>query len=209
VRKEYWFSLLILVACVLLLDYTSSAEISVERHDFSGFPRHILEMTATERPLSAPVLKTLGLSDYLSRDYLAEGRPPVNLYVGFYESQRTGATYHSPKNCLPGSGWQMVETGTVSMASPQGATRVNEIVIQRGTNKQVVVYWYQDRGRVIASEYAAKVYMVWDAATRHRTDGSLVRVIVPVVDGDERSAHEVARLFAEEVAQRLPEYLPG
>ncbi len=208
-RKEFWISLVILVAGVFLIDYTSTAEVSVSRARFASFPKQILGMTSEGRPLSASVLRELGLTDYLSRQYVSKDRLSANLYIGFYESQRTGATYHSPKNCLPGSGWQMIDTGTVEIATPKGPAAVNEIVIQKATDKQVVVYWYHDRGRVIASEYAAKIYMVWDAATRHRTDGALVRVIVPVSGGDVQAARTAARTFATEVMGLLPKYLPG
>jgi EpsI family protein len=209
VRKEFWFSLWILIAGVLLLDYTSSAEVSVDRTRFADFPHQVMGMDSESRPLSSLVLRELGLTDYLSRFYQGEGHPDTDLYVGFYASQRTGATYHSPKNCLPGSGWQMVDVGSATISSPEGPVEVNEIVIQKGTDKQVVVYWYHDRGRVIASEYLAKIYMVWDAATRQRTDGALVRVTVRVTQDGEQAARQGARAFAEQTLAELPPYLPG
>lgn len=207
--RSVWMSVAILLGGLLLLDYTSSAEVRVAREALSLFPGQVLGLRAEERHLAAPVLRELRLTDYLSRTYWADGRPPVDLYIGFYESQRTGATYHSPKNCLPGSGWQMVDTGAVNLPAPNGPATVNEIVIQKATDRQVVVYWYHDRGRVIASEYMAKLYMVWDAASRHRTDGALVRVIVPVGAGGEQAARDAARAFAAGVLGLLPGYLPG
>ena len=209
-RRELWISLLLLIGAGFLLEYTATAEVRVERQEFARFPEHVGGRNAVADPISTPVLKTLALSDYLSRNYVAEGLPSVNLYIGFYASQRTGATYHSPKNCLPGGGWQMVDTGDSVIPGPDGTpVVVNEIVIQRALDKQVVLYWYHDRGRVVASEYLAKIYMVWDAATRHRTDGALVRVIVPVTGGDEQHARDTARGFATEVMNQLPAYLPG
>jgi len=209
VRKEFWLSLLILIGGALLLDYTASAEVGVSRTSFDHFPAQVLGMDSELRPLSTPVLRALGLTDYLSRYYRASDGNGTDFYVGFYASQRNGATYHSPKNCLPGSGWQMVDVGRANIATPGGTASVNEIVIQKGTDKQVVVYWYHDRGRIIASEYMAKIYMVWDAASRHRTDGALVRITVSVGDDGEQAARDKARVFAERAVTLLPEFLPG
>jgi EpsI family protein len=134
---------------------------------------------------------------------------PVWLYVGYYGSQRTGATYHSPKNCLPGGGWQFKSTETVTGAVPGApATAINRVVIEKGFDRQLILYWYQDRGRVVASEYAAKGYLIWDATTRNRTDGALVRISTPVV-GSEEEAYRHALDFLRVAWAPLLRHLPG
>ena len=133
---------------------------------------------------------------------------PVLLYVGYYKSQRTGATYHSPKNCLPGAGWQFVRSDyvTVPLQGTSGVT-INQVLIQKGLDQQVILYWYQDRGRVIASEYWAKAYMIWDAITMNRTDGSLVRISIPVVNSpDEAAAQGLS--FLRDLWPTLLDYMP-
>ncbi len=134
---------------------------------------------------------------------------PVWLYVGFYQSQRTGATYHSPKNCLPGAGWQFMKSDIIPLAMPdQTSISVNKVLIQKGLEKQVILYWYHDRGRVIASEYWAKGYLVWDAMTKNRSDGSLVRISVPVKDGTVEEAFDQGVVFLHDLWPKLLEFMP-
>lgn len=134
---------------------------------------------------------------------------PVALYVGYYQSQRTGATYHSPKNCLPGSGWQFMESAQVPIRIPDGPqVTINKVLIQKGLDKQVILYWYQDRGRIIASEYWAKAYLIWDAITRNRTDGALVRISVPVERSNEQAFVQAVE-FMREIFPRLHNNLPS
>jgi len=154
---------------------------------------------AQEQPLAVEVVKVLGVSDYVNRIYFRPPNLPVQLYVGYYATQRTGDTMHSPKNCLPGAGWDPIFSGYVTISLPSARQIVvNEYVIQKDLNKQMVWYWYQGRGRVIASEYAGKFWMVTDAISRNRTDGALVRLITPMNDGEAK-----ARMRLTEFAQAL------
>jgi EpsI family protein len=166
-----------------------------------------------ELGMEQSVLDILKLSDYMMRVYVPsqEGQSrvtPLWLYVGYYQSQRTGSTYHSPKNCLPGSGWQFVETDQVVVpASDTTSILINKVLIQKGLDKQIILYWYQDRGRVIASEYWAKGYMIWDAMTQNRTDGSLVRISVPVTTTPD-DAYQYGLSFLRDAWPLLLEYMP-
>ena len=131
------------------------------------------------------------------------------MYVGYYASQRTGDTIHSPKNCLPGAGWDPVQSGYIKISIPGGRQIVvNEYVIQQGLDKQLVFYWYQGRGRVIASEYSGKFWMVADAISRNRTDGALVRLVTPMNDGE---VHARARLvsFTQLLFPQLESIIPN
>jgi EpsI family protein len=138
-----------------------------------------------------------------------QGAAPVWLYVGYYGSQRTGSTYHSPKNCLPGAGWTFKSSEPVTGVIP-GARRatVNKVVIEKGFDRQLILYWYQDRGRVVASEYDAKAYLIWDALTKNRTDGALVRISTLVV-GSEEDAYRHALEFLQAAWKPLNGHLPG
>ncbi|MEE9232988.1 MAG: exosortase C-terminal domain/associated protein EpsI, partial [Nitrospirales bacterium] len=184
-----------------------------------------------ELKLEENVLKVLNLSDYMMRVYVPitaqggaeselsesyEGEKvgeapelPVWLYVGFYQSQRTGATYHSPKNCLPGAGWQFIESDWMTLLMPGNVDiTINKVLIQKGLDKQVILYWYHDRGRVIASEYWAKGYLVWDALIKNRTDGSLVRISVPVPNGAVQEAVDHGVAFLYDIWPSVLEYMP-
>jgi EpsI family protein len=154
-------------------------------------------------------MSILRASDYLMRDYRGIGGITANFYVGYYASQRTGATYHSPLNCLPGSGWVMSNPARITI-SPEGQApfEANRYIIQNGGNKQLLIYWYQGRGRSIASEYLGKIYTVIDSVRRRRSDGAMVRVMVPV-GASESTALEAAKSLSESAAVALPEFIPN
>lgn len=193
----------------------SHGEPTLSKKPFSQFPLAINDKwRGKELGMEQSVLDILKLSDYMMRVYLPPqgGQVPATplwLYVGYYQSQRTGSTYHSPKNCLPGSGWQFVETDqvVVPVAGVQ-SIQINKVLIQKGLDKQLILYWYQDRGRVIASEYWAKGYMIWDAMTQNRTDGSLVRISVPVTTTTE-DAYQYSLGFLRDVWPLLLDYMPA
>src|SRR4051812_12425564 len=113
------------------------------------------------------------------REYVLPDGHQGNIYLGYYNSQRTGATYHSPQNCLPGAGWVMSDPQFINVTAPNGSTfRANRYVIENGTYREVMIYWYQGRGHTEASEYRDKLNTIWDSVTRRRSDGALVRVLV-------------------------------
>ena len=221
----------IIVAVVMLmsawgsLQVLSHGEPILAKKPFAQFPLSIAERwQGKEFGLEQNILDVLKLSDYMMRVYvpvpraqtMGDGREgekggrggPVWLYVGYYQSQRTGSTYHSPKNCLPGAGWQFVESDQVPVpVAGAGNITINKVLIQKGLDKQVILYWYQDRGRVIASEYAAKGYLIWDAMARNRTDGALVRISVPVSSTTDQAYHH-GLAFLQDLWPLLQDYMP-
>jgi EpsI family protein len=151
----------------------------------------------------------LRADDYLSRNYaLPDGRT-ASFYVGYYASQRTGATYHSPLNCLPGSGWEMDEAASVTIQPANGepAFEANRYIVQNGDDKQLLIYWYQGRGRKVASEYWGKIYTVVDSVRLRRSDGSMVRVMMPIGRSEEATLKAAVDLAAQ-IAPALPEFVP-
>jgi EpsI family protein len=139
--------------------------------------------------------------------YAADGRL-ANVYVGYYASQRSGATYHSPQNCLPGAGWIMRQPDYIEIVTPGGKTfKANRYIIENGVYKEILIYWYQGRGRFEASEYQDKINTVWDSVTRRRSDGAMVRVMTSV-GGDEKAATEAAVDLSAQTADRLAEFIP-
>jgi EpsI family protein len=157
-------------------------------------------------PLADDVVATLGVDDYVSRTYERDGRP-LSLYVGYYGNQRSGDSIHSPQNCLPGAGWLPVSSGPAQVGAGPSAATVTRYEIAKGLDRQVVLYWYQGRGRVVAGEYANKAWLMLDAARYGRSDGGLVRIIGPVVTTPEEALSELSS-FAAAILPRLSEYLP-
>lgn len=206
---------LMLGATTAVLANARSAETAVARTPFATFPMTIGAWQATvDPPLEDDILKVLGVDDYLSRIYYRPGAA-VGLYMGYYGSQRQGDTIHSPLNCLPGAGWEPVSAGRLTIANADGAGRditVNRYIVQKGLERQLVLYWYQSHGRVVASEYWSRAFLINDAIRLNRTDGSMVRVIAPIphtADDHGAAAEKLAEEFVREIFPKLPAYLPN
>jgi EpsI family protein len=151
----------------------------------------------------------LQADDTLVRSYGAPS-DPAYLFVASFRSQRTGKAPHSPKNCLPGSGWLPISDSEISVdiGSPQPIT-VNRYLIGNGDHRQLVYYWYQSRNRAVAGEFKAKFWVMADAIRYNRTDTALVRVIVPILNKDEATADRTAADFTKSFYSTLLQYLPS
>jgi EpsI family protein len=201
---------LILLVGAVVNAWSYLGEAHVERKALKDFPQTIgaWQRTGTDQILDDETLKVLKASDYLLRDFRKPQGPVANLYVGYYATQRTGATYHSPLNCLPGSGWQLSEPGKATIGLPDGSSFVaNKYVIENGEHKSLMIYWYQGRGRNVASEYWGKVYTVFDSVRLRRSNGAMVRVTVPV-RGSVEDAEKAAIEFSSVASVVLPEFVP-
>lgn len=186
-------------------------EAHVGRSALKDFPSHVgawRQLGGDDRfdPQTESVLRA---DDYLLRNFQSQDGRFASFYVGYYATQRNGATYHSPLNCLPGSGWNMSNPGIIVIKPTNGrpAFEANEYLIQNGNEKQLLVYWYQGRGRAVASEYWGKVYTVMDSLRRRRSDGAMVRVTVPVGESEAAAVASAAN-FAGYVANELPAFIP-
>lgn len=167
---------------------------------------------AQELPMDQETLDVLKADDLISREYENRRNGQIaTLFVAYFDTQRTGKAPHSPKNCLPGSGWAPSQSGTVNIAIPGQPTpiHVNRYIVSRGENQSVVLYWYQARNRVIASEYSAKIYTVADSIRYNRSDTALVRVVVGVQNGDTKQALDTAESFVQAFFEPLKHYLPA
>jgi EpsI family protein len=203
----------VLFAQVAGMFAVSRTEVVPEARPLSGFPKQVGSwMTIQEGVVEKETMDVLRADDVLTRTYadIAHNRG-ANLFVAFFKSQRTGRAPHSPKNCLPGSGWAPSESGVDTIAIPgrPEPIRVNRYVVSKGEDKSVVLYWYQSRNRVIASEYRAKLYLVADAIRYNRTDTALVRVVVPVLGNDTATATRTAEQFVQALFTTLHHYLPS
>lgn len=200
----------VLLGGTVLLHAMSHGEPVVARESLSSLPYQIDDWTGKEYPLEERIVQAVSVTDYTNRLYVAADQLPVQLYIGYYASQRTGDTIHSPKNCLPGSGWDPIHSGyaMISLAGEK-PVKVNEYIIANGLDKQLVFYWYQGRGRVVASEYWGKFWMIDDAITRNRTDGALVRLITPIQEDRVTQAHDRLEKFAQVLLPSLSKFIPN
>ena len=176
----------------------------------STVPARISGFGGKDIQVSEEEQRVAGMTDYLMRVY--QGAPGAaatgfSVYVGYYASQARGRTIHSPKNCLPGAGWEALTSRRATVATAAGAVEVNRYLLQRGKERALVLYWYQGRGRIAAGEYQVKWDLLRDAALRGRSDEALVRVIVPVTGSEDdafRLASNVARELVPSVNRSLP-----
>lgn len=201
---------LILVAGALVNTWSYLGEAHVDRKELKDFPQTVgpWQKTGTDQTLDDATMKVLRASDYLLRDFRKPDGQIANLYVGYYATQSNGATYHSPLNCLPGSGWVLSQPGKATITLPDGSSFVaNKYVIQNGEYKSLMIYWYNGRGRNVASEYWGKIYTVIDSVRLRRSNGAMVRVTVPFRDS-EAAAQQAAIEFASEASTVLPQYVP-
>jgi EpsI family protein len=186
-------------------------EAHVDRKQLKDFPEQVGEwrQSRSDQILDDATLAVLRASDYLLRDYRRADGQSANFYVGYYASQREGASYHSPLNCLPGSGWTLSQPGKAMIPLPDGSSfAANKYVIENGDQRSLMIYWYQGRGRTVASEYWGKIYTVIDSVRLRRSDGAMVRVTVPLGSSEE-AALKAATDLSSKTAAALGEFVPN
>jgi EpsI family protein len=215
-RRAIIVTVCLLVGTVALLRASKTERVPV-RESFDNFPSYIAGWEGRSMGAFDPkIVSVLGVDEYINRAYTSPGQNPVGLYVGYYQSQRQGDTMHSPLNCLPGAGWlpiseKRIEINVADEHGPR-TVLVNDFVIEKGLDRQVVLYWYQSHGRVVASEYWGKVYTVVDAVRLNRSDGALVRLVAPIPSSapDAPEAAEASAIaFAQAIFPQLGRYLPS
>ena len=183
------------------------------REPFSSMATRAGRWTLSSAPkLEDNIVALLGVDDYVNRVYRASATEFASLYVGYYQTQREGAAMHSPMNCLPGAGWIPIDTRMVQIPVEGRAEpiSVKRVLIEKGLDRQVVLYWYQSHGRVIANEYWSKTVMVYDAVRLNRSDAAMVRVVTPIraASGGEAAADARAVDFVKAVFPQLDVHLP-
>ena len=201
----------LVVGGIVINTWVLAGEAHVERRQLKEFPTQLdsWQRVGADEVLDQQTADVLRADDFLSRVYQRSDGRYASFYVGYFATQRTGATYHSPLNCLPGSGWTLNDPATIQIKPADGSApfEANRYIVQNGDEKQMLIYWYQGRGRKVASEYWGKIYTVLDSVRRRRSDGAIVRVMVPV-GKSEQAALDAAATFAGQVAPVLPGFVP-
>lgn len=202
---------LIVVACCLLtttaaLRLAAATEVTPGADRLAQLPAAIAPWQRIESvQLDRETEKILSADRYVLETY-SRGAAPISLFVAYYGSQRSGRTIHSPLNCLPGTGWEWIERSRVSLPTDRGDIAINRNVARKDGQQLLVYYWYQSRGRVVASDYANKALLVRDALALHRSDGALVRVTadVPRIGSGDEAAAFIRTLYPA-LVDHLPE----
>jgi EpsI family protein len=195
----------------LFLQAHNKDEIIPARVALASFPQTLGNWTGSDIPISQDVRNVLGPGDFLLRDYWNRSdNAAVALFIAYFPSQRAGDTIHSPKNCLPGAGWWPIRGDRILINIPGHAPfRANRYLIAKGEDRQLVLYWYLAHNRAVASEYAAKLYLVTDSIRTHRSDGSLIRLSTGLSsDQDVDAAQQLLVSFAGDVVSKIDAYVP-
>ncbi len=209
-----------LISCLILLCATGLAtylvsarqEILPQRALFAGFPAKIGDWTGRTSSLDRETEKGLGMTDYIISDFVKRDGRPVNLYIAYYATQRSGISPHSPSVCLPGNGWQMTvfERTSYENAEHGISLPLNRVIMSKGTNRELVYYWFEERGLKIANEYVSKLYLLKDAILKNRTDGALVRLTTQIFPGEQESdADKRLQQFMQTLMPSLAGFLPS
>ncbi|MEP7313467.1 MAG: VPLPA-CTERM-specific exosortase XrtD, partial [Pseudomonadota bacterium] len=204
--------LLLCIAAAASQFMPARAEVIPQRASFADFPTEIAGRQSRPQPLAKASADSLMLDDYLLVNFGSTQQDFVNLYVAWYDTQRAGRSAHSPRTCLPGGGWQIDTLERYAVPGLQFAGKplvVNRAVIRRGTDTQLVYYFFKQRQRLLTNEYVVKWYLMWDALTQNRTDGALIRVTVPVGPSESLAAADLRlQQFIANATPSLKLYLP-
>ncbi len=190
----------IFIITSILTSFASHSEKIAPNIPFNQFPLSLGEWHGKTSQMDQKIYNILGVEDYIQANFRKSPNEVVNLYVGFYQSQKEGDIIHSPKNCMPGSGWNITKAKVIPVDLPSSQETIKgiQLLIKKGNQKQVVLYWFQSRGRIISSEYMQKIWLVIDSITKNRTDGSFVRLISPVIK-NEQTTVALLKEFADKI----------
>jgi EpsI family protein len=182
---RFIITVILLISAAIANHSYSKPEPELERSPLSAFPRQMPGWRiVNEQKMDGESMEVLQVDDYIMRTYINEKGETMGLYVGYFNTQREGKQVHSPRQCLPGAGWNILENRVYTLEGTdqkmQGK-KLNLYLMGKGTERQLYLWWYHGRGRIYASEYANKLYLIWDAMTKRRTDGALVRVNMPLI----------------------------
>ncbi|MBI5575804.1 MAG: EpsI family protein [Deltaproteobacteria bacterium] len=190
--------------------FLNRSQAAVRRDPISSFPKTVSGFESTDQRFPNSILENLGVDDYLVRRY-TDGKEVIWLYIGYYRNQKEGSVPHSPRNCYPGSGFTPLRRDVVAIkvATPNlREIRANRYVFAKGQDREVVIYWYQSRGRAIANEYMEKVCLITDAIFRNRSDGALVRFSMRASAATEKSAMKRLEDFVSAAYPAIPRVVP-
>lgn len=210
---QLWSIVLLLALTLVLIKMRGDTDRVPPSTPLAQLPTQLAQWTGHDIAIPQESLDILGKGIFLNRVYQPDSSAQtssIGLFIGYFPTQRSGQSIHSPQNCLPGAGWNFDHSGTTELRDVHGTDRVGEYLISNGSVRQEVLYWYRSHGSNIANDYAAKFHMLRDSILYGRTDAALIRVITPVLPGEPvAAAHDRAVHFTEQLLPLLPAYIPN
>ena len=209
--KQAILSASIMVFTSMGLTYLSSNSDTPLKKTLSSFPIEIGNWQGKVERFDDQVYKVLGVDDSFLASYFNSSGIQIQLYIGYYKSQYEGEIIHSPKNCMPGSGWNIIDESHVKLSVKEkdgSPIRVSKLLLEKGLQRQVAFYWYHSRGRIFTSEYLQKIYLVWDSITQQRTDGAFIRLLSPTTEIGDIQTTKNLKWFADLVFPLINDHIP-
>jgi EpsI family protein len=209
--NKYLRILTVLLIAQTVLFYTASgSERTPLAAPLTGFPTRLADWHMVQQGVvEKEILDILRADDTMSRVYQNDlMRVQGSVFIAYFQTQRQGQSPHSPKNCLPGAGWQPEENDTIDLRVGAETIRINHYVVSKGEEASITYYWYQSQGRAIAGEFAAKFYLIADSIRRHRSDTALVRIMVPRPRAAEAAATAAGLDLVRAAYPAVKSYLP-
>lgn len=207
--KNALIAAVLMMATFTYLKFTGHGTEVQPLQPFSTFPKQIGEWTGKEQFFSEEIYAAVGVDDSALISYINPLNESIQLYIGYYKSQRKGDMIHSPKNCMPGSGWEITSESLEDVELKDGKIiNIIKLILEKGAEKQIVLYWFHGRGHIINSEYKQKIYLVMDSIFKNRTDDSFVRLISPVADNKEEDTLAYMKQFTKNLLPVLDVYIP-
>ena len=206
--KPFLFLCGLITAVILYGNFSGTVKPISLTESLEDFPQTIGKFRRVQtQTFSKKVLEIAGVDNYIMWQYRDSQGYTLGLYVGYYRDQTEGSIIHSPKHCMPGSGWEPLREEEVNLHDVRGRSyEINRMVLQKGTDKQIAHYWYEGRGRVVANEYEDRAFMIWDSIVRRRSDGALVRITGP--GNDQKSDIKKQMQFMAALMPPLDKFLP-
>ena len=210
--KNFIIAVILLAATIVYVNFLSAVQPVSPLRPINEFPEQLgnFRQVGEDQKFSDGVMASLGVDHYIMRQYRNKDGYQLGLYIGYYESQTEGKIIHSPKHCMPGSGWNTVASKEIPLAvnaPPYLTVKIDEMLLQKGLEKQLAMYWYHGRGIVVANEYMDRFYMIIDSVLKQRSDGALIRITGP---GNNLANDEAKqRQLAIDILKNIDRYLPG
>lgn len=207
---RFFIIVVILLVAAFFNYHLSRPDAELPRKSLTDFPKNLGDWKiVSDQRIDDRALKILQIDDYFIRNYRNSKGHIIGLYVGYWKSQREGKGIHSPRQCLPGAGWEPADTSVYHLPLDHNSdpVSVNRFVMQKGLDRQLYLFWFQGRGRAYASEYWNRLYIILDALVHNRTDGALVRVNNAIIEDPDQSL-KIQTDFINLFYPILKEYIP-
>jgi EpsI family protein len=208
---RFTIAALLMLATAVGLQAHSQNEVFPPRQPLSSLPAQIDNWAGTDEAIDQETLDILGKGEFLQRDYAdaSQQQPDIDLFIAYYPSQKPGDTIHSVLHCIWGSGFVPERRQLIGLAFPSGTFPVNRLVIKKGLDRQLVLYWFEAHGRAVANEYRLKYYLVADSIHLHRSDGALIRLLTPMDPGESADAAQARVMkLGSQLLPLLDNYIP-